>query len=170
PGVYAYVNHNLIEAFQKGAAGHFVVEGEWNEDLMKQVKAPGPITKENQAMIDAMLAKRTQPAATQTVAKKAAKAAKANAEKGKEGKKVAATHPAGEKLYKAACVACHSAGVANAPKLGDKKAWEPLLERGFDSLMETALNGRGAMPPRGASSADDATLRAAVEYMISTVQ
>ncbi|WP_353147888.1 copper-containing nitrite reductase [Pollutimonas bauzanensis] len=45
PGVYAYVNHNLIEAFELGAAGHVVVEGKWNDDLMKQVKAPGPIVK-----------------------------------------------------------------------------------------------------------------------------
>ena len=40
PGIYAYVNHNLIEAFELGAAGHFKVEGEWNDDLMKQVQAP----------------------------------------------------------------------------------------------------------------------------------
>lgn len=44
PGIYAYVNHNLIEAMELGAAGHVKVEGEWNDDLMKQVKAPGPIT------------------------------------------------------------------------------------------------------------------------------
>jgi nitrite reductase (NO-forming) len=43
PGVYAYVNHNLIEAFELGAAGHVKVEGKWNNDLMKQVQAPGPI-------------------------------------------------------------------------------------------------------------------------------
>ncbi len=43
PGVYAYVNHNLIEAFELGAAGHFVVEGEWNDDLMTGVLAPTPI-------------------------------------------------------------------------------------------------------------------------------
>lgn len=46
PGVYAYVNHNLIEAMELGAAGHDMVEGEWDDDLMKQVKAPGPITAE----------------------------------------------------------------------------------------------------------------------------
>ena len=40
PGIYAYVNHNLIEAFELGAAGHFKVEGEWNDDLMKQVRGP----------------------------------------------------------------------------------------------------------------------------------
>ena len=43
PGIYAYVNHNLIEAVELGATAHFVVEGEWSDDLMKQVEAPGPI-------------------------------------------------------------------------------------------------------------------------------
>ena len=44
PGLYAYLNHNLIEAFLLGAAAHINVEGEWNYDLMEQVKKPGPIT------------------------------------------------------------------------------------------------------------------------------
>jgi nitrite reductase (NO-forming) len=43
PGIYAYVNHNLIEAVELGATAHFVVEGDWDDDLMKQVEAPGPI-------------------------------------------------------------------------------------------------------------------------------
>ena len=43
PGLYAYVNHNLIEAFMKGAAAHFQVDGEWDDDLMTQVKEPSPI-------------------------------------------------------------------------------------------------------------------------------
>ena len=43
PGIYAYVNHNLIEAFLKGAAAHFEVDGDWDNDLMMQVKKPGPI-------------------------------------------------------------------------------------------------------------------------------
>jgi nitrite reductase (NO-forming) len=43
PGIYAYVNHNLIEAVELGATAHFLVEGKWNDDLMKQVSAPGPI-------------------------------------------------------------------------------------------------------------------------------
>jgi len=42
PGLYAYVNHNLIEALALGAAAHVQVEGEWNYDLMTQVAAPGP--------------------------------------------------------------------------------------------------------------------------------
>jgi nitrite reductase (NO-forming) len=43
PGVYAYLNHNLIEAFELGAAAHIKVEGKWSDDLMKQVSPPGPI-------------------------------------------------------------------------------------------------------------------------------
>jgi nitrite reductase (NO-forming) len=43
PGVYAYVTHNLIEAVELGATAHFKVEGKWNDDLMKQVRAPEPI-------------------------------------------------------------------------------------------------------------------------------
>lgn len=43
PGFYAYLNHNLIEAFLFNAAAHINVEGAWNDDLMKQVRPPGPI-------------------------------------------------------------------------------------------------------------------------------
>jgi nitrite reductase (NO-forming) len=43
PGIYAYVNHNLIEAVELGATAHFMVEGEWDDDLMSQVEAPRPI-------------------------------------------------------------------------------------------------------------------------------
>lgn len=43
PGIYAYVNHNLIEAVELGATAHFKVDGKWNDDLMKQVRPPEPI-------------------------------------------------------------------------------------------------------------------------------
>jgi len=43
PGLYVYLNHNLIEAFLLGAAAHLNVEGEWDNDLMNQIKAPAPI-------------------------------------------------------------------------------------------------------------------------------
>ena len=44
PGIYAYVNHNLIEAVMLGATAHVKVDGEWNDDLMTQVKKAEPIT------------------------------------------------------------------------------------------------------------------------------
>ena len=43
PGVYVYLNHNLIEAVELGAASHVVVEGDWDDDLMAQIEEPGPI-------------------------------------------------------------------------------------------------------------------------------
>jgi nitrite reductase (NO-forming) len=43
PGIYAYVNHNLIEAVELGAVAHFKVEGKWNDDLMKQMRPPEAI-------------------------------------------------------------------------------------------------------------------------------
>jgi nitrite reductase (NO-forming) len=43
PGIYAYVNHNLIEAIMLGGAAHVKVEGQWNNDLMEQLRAPSKI-------------------------------------------------------------------------------------------------------------------------------
>ena len=42
PGLYVYLNHNLIDAVLKGAAAHVNVEGEWNNDLLEQIAKPGP--------------------------------------------------------------------------------------------------------------------------------
>ncbi len=77
---------------------------------------------------------------------------------------------AGEALYKQACVVCHGTGVANAPKLGDKAAWAPRVQQGMPALMQSVLNGKGAMPPKGGSTASEPELRAAVDYMVSTVK
>ena len=43
PGLYFYLNHNLIEAVLFGAASHVMVEGEWSNDLMEQTVAPRSI-------------------------------------------------------------------------------------------------------------------------------
>ena len=61
---------------------------------------------------------------------------------------------------------CHAAGVAGAPKLGDKAAWAPRIAQGMPAMVQSAIKGKGAMPPKGGSSASDADLRAAVEYMV----
>lgn len=78
--------------------------------------------------------------------------------------------PAGEKLYKSVCFACHAAGVAGAPKFGDKAAWAPLIATGMDHMVEIAIHGKGAMPPRGGSQATDAEVHAAVEYMVQAAK
>lgn len=76
----------------------------------------------------------------------------------------------GEALYKQACVACHGAGVAGAPKFGDKAAWEPRIKTGLDALTASAIKGKGAMPPKGGSAASDADVRSAVEYMVNAAK
>lgn len=72
-------------------------------------------------------------------------------------------------LYTQVCQTCHVAGVANAPKLGDKAAWAPRLAQGIDGLTASVIKGKGAMPPRGGSTAPDAEIKAVVSYMVSTV-
>lgn len=77
---------------------------------------------------------------------------------------------AGEALYKQACQVCHAAGVAGAPKFGDKAAWAPRLATGLEALYRSATTGKGAMPPRGGTQASDADLRAAVEFMAAAAK
>ena len=77
----------------------------------------------------------------------------------------------GKALYETACVACHAAGVANAPKLGDKAAWAPRMKSGMETLYTSVIKGKGAMPPKGtAMSASDAEIKASVDYMVSSVK
>ncbi len=71
-----------------------------------------------------------------------------------------------EQLYQGACMACHAAGVANAPKFGDAAAWNERMSKGLDGLVSSAISGIGAMPARGGSSLDDDQVRAAVEYIL----
>ena len=73
-----------------------------------------------------------------------------------------------KKEKKTSCMACHATGVAGAPKLGDKAAWAPRIKQGMDTLVQSALKGKGAMPPKGGNaSLSDADVRAAIEFMVS---
>jgi cytochrome c5 len=73
-------------------------------------------------------------------------------------------------LYTQVCAACHIAGVAGAPKLGDKAAWAPRLALGIDGLTASVIKGKNAMPARGGSAGTDAEIKAAVTYMVSTAK
>lgn len=77
---------------------------------------------------------------------------------------------AGAKLYKQACTACHAAGVAGAPKSGDKAAWAARVGLGVDALTASVIKGKGVMPARGGSAASDAEIKAAVEYMLAQLK
>lgn len=72
---------------------------------------------------------------------------------------------AGEDIVKAACAACHQAGAAGAPKIGDKAAWAPRLKLGLDGMLKSVVNGKGAMPPRAGTSLTDEELARAVILM-----
>ena len=76
----------------------------------------------------------------------------------------------GKKLYDTACIACHGAGIAGAPKLGDKGAWAARIGQGDAVMYEHAIKGfqgkTGFMPPKGGSTAPDAEVKAAVDYMV----
>jgi cytochrome c5 len=88
---------------------------------------------------------------------------------------VAATAAAdltGEQIYNQACVACHGAGVAGAPKLGDKAAWAPRIAQGMDTLHTHALQGyqgkAGYMPPKGGrTDLSDQSVMNGVDYIVA---
>jgi len=80
--------------------------------------------------------------------------------------------PSGETVYNQTCQVCHGAGVAGAPKLGDKADWGPRVAQGKDTLYQHAIAGftgkKGAMPPKGGNTAlPDADVKAAVDFMVS---
>lgn len=75
---------------------------------------------------------------------------------------------AGERVYNTLCQACHAAGLAGAPRTGDKAAWKARIAQGTATLHEHAIKGIRTMPPKGgAMSAADADIRAAVDYMVA---
>jgi cytochrome c5 len=76
--------------------------------------------------------------------------------------------PDGKAIYEKSCAACHMTGAANAPKAGDKAAWEPRLKEGMEHLYEHAIQGKGAMPPKGGNaSLSDEQVKSAVDYLTS---
>jgi cytochrome c5 len=81
---------------------------------------------------------------------------------------------AGKNLYNQTCAACHGAGIAGAPKFGDKAAWAPRIAQGSAVLYDHALKGfqgkAGMMPPKGGATAPDAEVKAAVDYMAAAAK
>ncbi|NHZ66960.1 c-type cytochrome [Massilia genomosp. 1] len=80
----------------------------------------------------------------------------------------------GKTIYNASCVVCHGAGIAGAPKFGDKAAWAARIAQGAPLLYEHALKGyigkAGAMPAKGGSSASDDEIKAAVDFMVAAAK
>lgn len=79
----------------------------------------------------------------------------------------------GEEVYNAACMACHDTGAAGAPKLGDADAWADGIARGMEALYDAGLNGvpgTSMMAKGGCTNCTDDEVRAAVDYMVESVQ
>jgi cytochrome c5 len=71
----------------------------------------------------------------------------------------------GEEVFKAQCTACHTLGAAGAPKFGDTGAWGARIKLGYDTLLTSALKGKGAMGAQGGGDFDDVEVGRAVVYM-----
>ena len=71
----------------------------------------------------------------------------------------------GEQVYAAQCSACHAAGVAGAPKFGDAALWAPRIKTGYDSMLNSALKGKGAMGAQGGGDYSDFEIGRAVVHM-----
>ena len=72
----------------------------------------------------------------------------------------------GKEVVQQTCAACHTAGVAGAPKIGDKDAWQPRVDQGMETLLQSTVNGKGAMPPKGGGNHSEDELKDAIHYML----
>jgi cytochrome c5 len=81
----------------------------------------------------------------------------------------------GEQVYQQVCTVCHGAGVAGAPKTGDKAAWAPRIAQGMDLLYQHSIEGyqgkAGIMPQKGGrTDLSDQSVMNAVDYLVSQAQ
>lgn len=108
-----------------------------------------------------------QPFAREAVAGQDNSALTAAATPAASAAPAAAVPTTGEQAFQQVCSACHGLGINGAPKAGDRAAWAARIAQGKDVLYTHAIAGIRAMPPRGGSTWPDATVRMAVDYMVS---
>ncbi|MFA5515316.1 MAG: c-type cytochrome [Desulfuromonadales bacterium] len=77
----------------------------------------------------------------------------------------------GQRVYREVCATCHQEGIAGAPKMGDKEAWQQSISKGLPVLVRHSIDGYqgnlGVMPPKGgAKSLSDEEVASAVVYMV----
>ena len=162
-GDYDDVEVARAAAYMANAAGAKFAEPQRTAVAAPTAQAGGPTAVAAVPVAAAVAA--TMPAPVATPAAAAAAAAPATQVAGAAG-----AAGGGEALYKQACVACHAAGVAGAPKFGDRVAWAPRIQQGVPALVQSVINGKGVMPPKGGTAASEAEIRSAVEFMVSAAK
>jgi len=158
--------------------------------LASFVAGGGDYSKRNPQMSDEAIAKRLQPVGTVVISEGGARGAETSGQPAappvvaaapvSAPARAASAVPAaaggtdlatGKAVYEKTCQVCHAAGIAGAPKAGDKAAWAAHLAHGMDDLHKNAIKGIKAMPPKGGNpSLSDAEVKAAVDYMVSLVK
>lgn len=132
-------------------------------------------TQEKHVMTDpavkAAVAKRIEPVAKVAIAGQD-NSALDTAQPAGQAAAAPAADMAGDQVYNMACVACHGAGVAGAPKYGDAAAWKARIAKGIETLNKHAIEGfqgdAGFMPPKGGRvDLSDQSVINAVEYMVA---
>ena len=143
---------SISKSLFAGVSAALLVSGaaqaEDTDSVEERIAPVGRVRVEGQAVAPAV----AQPAVTEAAAPPAAAA---------DGKAV----------YQTACFACHGTGAAGAPKLDDKANWVPRIAQGEATLVQHAIGGINAMPPKGGNmSLSDAEVEAAVVYMVNQAQ
>jgi cytochrome c5 len=176
----ATLDQHAIAGFQ-GKSGAMPAKG-GNADLTDDevrravafmANAAGATWKEP-AVVPAAVAAGAAPSTAAPVASAAA-APVASAAAAPVAAAAAAGKPDGKKVFEGTCSVCHGAGIAGAPKFGDKALWAPRIAQGVNVLYTHAIGGftgkGGMMPPKGGNtSLSDADIKAAVDYMVAAAK
>ncbi|MET0986746.1 MAG: c-type cytochrome [Steroidobacteraceae bacterium] len=123
-------------------------------------------------VMKAAVASRIEPVGKVAIAGRDNSALEPAAKGGAPEAAAAAAELGGEEVFNTACMACHGAGVAGAPKYGDKPAWAPRIAQGLDTLHKRAIGGfqgkAGFMPPKGGRvDLSDKSIMNGVDYMVA---
>jgi cytochrome c5/cytochrome c551/c552 len=82
----------------------------------------------------------------------------------------ASAQASGKQVYSQVCSRCHDTGIMGSPKISDPSAWKSRIKKGKQTLYQSAIQGLGAMPPKGGSNLPDSEVKAAVDYMLAQVK
>ncbi len=136
------------------------------ESVARRIKPVGDVVMAGGAAPAAAPAE-AAPAAAPAPAAPAAPAAAAPAPAAPAAAPAATAKVDGKAVYDKACGVCHGAGIAGAPKAGDKAAWAPRIAQGKATLHEHAIKGIRGMPAKGGNpSLSDDEVKAAVDMMV----